>query len=506
MILGYPLSCPIGDTDDLVQLEAATIKFGVISCFAFARTGYGGFNWALFCDGLFNRYIQLKEGVIDRFDVVPFDMNKEKHSLTLESIGNWEEIPAGTAVGLIHVEFEEAHGDSVLALITANQNYLVSGDLNSSFSSWVLTGLRRGFNVSQGVHKTRGTLQISLTQSGGVNTLTLTAGGVIQASGSRTGNGSITLAEQNDSGVSGSVTIAYVSDVAALLHIRWPKSYSAEIDSQTAEIDDNGVSNKFEARIRGVSNGTHNLTITPISDTGVSHTPTVVSSVVVANPPAPPTALRLQNLPSDYLATHIEWAASADADTYNVYDSDLNEPTDILNVIANQAGITYTLPAITQAAGIRRVIVEALKSGVESGERFCLEIEYDSIGVIIKPRPSAPDFTIRPTTSGLTVNFDYRYSRRLEQGNATKLAVFLVSEANFAAFDGSGVADKEIALSADDLINGADTVIASITGVWNLFIFGENATGERSIIQSGVRLWLDSDAESAVPASAEVGV
>ena len=97
-------------------------------------------------------------------------------------------------------------------------------------SNWNLTGLQQGLNTAlvQG-HPTWGRLTLALSVAGGNCTVTLSSSGTVVASGTAAIGGSpfnVTLSAQNNSGLSGSVTVSNtVTSVASgTVDIRWPAS------------------------------------------------------------------------------------------------------------------------------------------------------------------------------------------------------------------------------------------------------------------------------------------
>lgn len=507
---GYPFSVPFGDPDDIVQINAVRKTTASYACEAFAKPGWGGFNWAIYVDDSFYSIVTLLEGVTEYFSVTPHDFNKLLHSFSLEAIGNWSFVPSNTAVGSAHFQYEEDFGDTVLVQWTANQNYLVVGDLTAALSAWSLTGLRRAKNVATADVATRSKLNVTVTQSGADNTVQLLLGAQVVASGVRTGDGVVTLTEQNDSGLSGTVTVAYTSDVSAVLLARWPKTYTIAVTGgETFTVNDDGLANKFEFKIVGLAPATYTVTITPMSDTGQAHTATVIPSIVVQDVPDPTAFIALQAAPGDYLATNIEWLPSYTAGvTYEVYDSALDEPTIVTASIASPAVTTLTLPAIALGAGKRRVIVESKKAGIESGARQSITIEYDAAGAIVLLRPNIVRYSLIDVTAGWTVNFRYEYDRTEARGNATKVAAFIVTEANLAAFDASGVADATIALPNEVVTFASGSVAGLADGVRYLFVLAEKADGTRGVLDKtkGIRVWLDNDTEAAITGSTEVAI
>lgn len=88
-----------------------------------------------------------------------------------------------------------------------------AGDAASQLSAWYLTGITDSFIATGNI------LYWSLTNVDTTRTVKLYSNsamtaGYLVAQGSRTGDGSITLAEQNDSGISGTVTVAFTIDDA----------------------------------------------------------------------------------------------------------------------------------------------------------------------------------------------------------------------------------------------------------------------------------------------------
>lgn len=94
----------------------------------------------------------------------------------------------------------------------SGQTTTVAGDTASSLTLFTITGATSS--------NTNGyKLYWKLTNSGSTRTINVykdAAGSNLVASGSRTGDGSITLTQQNTSGISGSVTVAYTTDETTL--------------------------------------------------------------------------------------------------------------------------------------------------------------------------------------------------------------------------------------------------------------------------------------------------
>lgn len=108
------------------------------------------------------------------------------------------------------------------------------GDSGNQLSSWVLTGWTTANTLN-------GRLYWSLTNSGSNRTIRLYRHKSMNsayevASGTRSGDGSITISQVNSSGISGSVTVAYTaddSDTANILYMEMPQVAKADASDTT---------------------------------------------------------------------------------------------------------------------------------------------------------------------------------------------------------------------------------------------------------------------------------
>lgn len=103
--------------------------------------------------------------------------------------------------------YEWGGGVAVASAITG-PTVTEAGDASNQMSSWVINGATAGETNSFVLYWT-------LTDSGGDRTVNVykdSGGSNLVATGTRTGDGSVTLTEQNSSGITGSVTVAYSGD------------------------------------------------------------------------------------------------------------------------------------------------------------------------------------------------------------------------------------------------------------------------------------------------------
>lgn len=126
----------------------------------------------------------------------------ERWSVTCSRLGG-----LGTAVTGEEFESESA---GVKFTISAQEDITETGDENNQLSGWSFTGAKKGLNTDP-----NGKLYVTLTDTAGTRTVSCykDAGRTqLVCQGSRSGNGTVTLTQQNGSGLSGSVSVAYVAN------------------------------------------------------------------------------------------------------------------------------------------------------------------------------------------------------------------------------------------------------------------------------------------------------
>jgi hypothetical protein len=246
-------------------------------------------------------------------------------------------------------------------------------------SNWNLSGLQQGLNTAlvQG-HPAWGRLGLTLAVSGGVVTVSLTSSGTLVASGSATILGtpfSVTLSAQNNSGISGSVTVS--NTVATVtngtLDIRWPASIQIlrdNTDPPTTVRDNvlfNGTNSVRWTEPADLTAGIWYYRTQPVSDTGVLGTQSATVPITTTGRPAPPTNLAYSS--GNAAATVLAFTASATPGaTYRAYLARTIGGVLSLNDIqatAAAGATSITLPAISAYPGFAYVVVRAVVSGVE---------------------------------------------------------------------------------------------------------------------------------------------
>ena len=132
--------------------------------------------------------------------------------VTTEGAEHWSDVSSGlgslgTAVSGTEFESESA---GVAFTIDAQETISEFNDDSSQLDNWSFTGAERGSNTDSA-----GKVYVSLSDSGGTRTVSVykdSGRTQLVAQGQRSGDGSVTLAEQGGSGLSGSVDVTYTTD------------------------------------------------------------------------------------------------------------------------------------------------------------------------------------------------------------------------------------------------------------------------------------------------------
>ncbi len=179
------------------------------------------------------------------------------------------------------------------------------------------------------------------------------------------------------------------------------------MSTATATVVDNGLSEILPFTIGPAPAGAYTLTITPISDGGITGT-AVTSPVTIGGAPLPPGVATYVSGASN--ATVITFAASATAGAgYNVYvPQEIGGPTFIeapaLSYSASDyttAGGVFTMPFFASAAGDITFFVTSVLNGFESAYQK-VTVTYIADGTVFAPAPNVPQVTFNnpAVTSG----------------------------------------------------------------------------------------------------------
>lgn len=376
---------------------------------------------------------------------------------------------------------------------------------NANLSAWALAGLT--YNLSDRIAgaATRGTLTFSITVAGGTATATLSNRGGVLASGSNAVPGTITLAEQNNSGLSGTVAAgAGTVTWAGLLYFRWPASieiYRAAANPPTVKIGSQnfaGFDTTDYVDTAALAAGTYYYRTRFLSDTDEEGSYSAATAEAIPGLPGAPGASAYKS--GNAAATVLSFTASATVGaTYRAYIMGIGGSfIDVTNIAATAAaGATQiTLPALSGYPGTAQAVVRAVYGGLEEKNGAAVSLEYDVAGAYVPPRPAAPGVASYSTSAGLTLTVTGTYSQGNALGVATVLQLFTRAPGgsyNYASPDATGT------LAAAGAVKMA-TMTATLAAGWHYFVVGSaTATGVQSAATSAEYQSFVSDVVLSAP-------
>ena len=288
------------------------------------------------------------------------------------------------------------------------------GEANPDLSSWSLTGLTP-LNMEKGLCVTRNRLTFDMATDGDT-TITLYCNKGAVATGTVTAPGTLTLAEANDSGISGTVVVGAAPTDAtdSILHVRWPEYMSilrGTASPPTVAVDSFYFVGELESLWTepvALTPTTYYYKLRPYSDTGDVGTDSAVITIILPAPPVAPSALAYAS--GNAAETVLSFTPSTTVGaTYRLYLKKIADVYMNLVTVAATAAAeaeAITLPAITGYAGTVRVILRAINGGVEEKNTVELDLEYDAAGAFVPARPPVPGIVDYSVASGLTVSID----------------------------------------------------------------------------------------------------
>lgn len=441
MRYGMRYSSAYGAVDDMVlSLDVSPLPqggaVGVESLFA---SGYGNRYGILYQDGVKSSHDYIEEGVKQNSILFAPDLD-DFTNVFLEDGGDWAD--ADYDPNFNALDFEALVGDQGTVEWLARPSIQIRGDTSSQLSSLSISGLKRFTNVVQVPKKPQwGELRVAISNpSGTTYTVSVYQGTELVCEGSRTGNGVITLDEQNLSGVSGSVTITFTAAVTVgtiFFDCIWPKSYQIHYSTSALSFPrtpedtvlDDGFSNYFRYTSTRQSAGTYNVAIVSVSDTNTARTTTAATGTweLVSIPGFP---IRVSYYDGNSTNTRIRFTAPDANSTYNIYTSQtVGGPIDMSATAATEtAGSGEHIVALPSfgagITGTHRILVRTVSTGGDEEKGgYLLEIEYSS-GTRLRPRPNTP--TIKSVSkSGRTLTVVAVYDDTKAKTPASYLQLFV---------------------------------------------------------------------------------
>jgi hypothetical protein len=325
-------------------------------------------------------------------------------------------------------------------------------------SGWAsITGLRRFTNcLPVSGRPTWGRLSYSLSDSGGTRIVTLSNGSTTVSSGSRAGDGSVTLASVTG-GVSGDVSVTYTGAESGYVYFTWPAAYAIHWNTGSgftgadfprtadATVRDDGQSNTHYYQSTVMSAATYYVVVHQVDDNGNESTGLTGggTAITVYAPPRAPSGLAY--VTGDVSNTTITFSGATGATGYLIYDShsgvmDLSAPT----TAASDSGSQVLTGIVAGYSGYRYVIVRSTIGGSDDGNSDQLRIEYSG-GVVVLPRPPAPGVGLNIHTSGRTISIPTTITLAESEANPAYVELFLW-RADTGSFDsGSPISTGVIA-------------------------------------------------------------
>jgi len=309
-------------------------------------------------------------------------------------------------------------------------------DAETYTSSWALTGIKRSNTLPESGHRLWTYLTFSLDVTGGNVTVTVSRDGQTVCSGTGATGGSITLTAQNSSGISGSVTVAggAVDVSSAKLFFRWPKEMKilrgiSDPPSSVAHTYPYDEADEVTwTEPTNLAAGTYYYRIQPVSETGDDGTVSASKSTLIPGTPEPPTNVAYASGNAGAVTINFTPSTTPGA-THRAYASNVGGVLDPFTAVATAAAgaTSITLPAITGSPGYAYVVIRAVNgSDEDKNASGTVELEFDSGGTYIPPRPNAPEIALESIviTSGRSLAVTGVYPVLDEKGVATELRLY----------------------------------------------------------------------------------
>jgi hypothetical protein len=290
-----------------------------------------GRYFALYVNGIYqgNRLAPL---VGDLEALFPLEVGGDITAIWVEDAGKWPNFnPA------VYHPFHEAvraeQGTSRRVLMKWKECYRLStirGD--TQLSSITITGAQRGVNVAsiEGM-PARGRLSYSIVDVSGTRIVRWHAGSTLVAEGSRSGDGAVTCAAMNGSGLSVACTVTYTADLTpgiAYCDLIWPASYQIHYSTGALSYPRSPEDTVYDTGAVGyvyltplLTGSSYNYNVVPVDDNGNEQSgPSAPSDspLAVNQPPAAPT---ITGVTGNAAATTVNWTTGESGCTYDIYYS-----------------------------------------------------------------------------------------------------------------------------------------------------------------------------------------
>lgn len=485
-------------TAQILATKVDAVGGSTIRIRANVRSDYKGKYFSLFVNGVYTgkNYPVPDNGALEVFYIC--HPGTTVGSAWFEDAGQWavfnddyepdDQVIADEALTAMRIQMKWEAPYEITAVRNDTQLTLIT-----------ITGAKRGVNVAKTSFTTRGKLHYQiLTSSSGDYIVRWWAGRTLVAEGSRTGNGELTCDEINDSGLSIVCTITFTGNVnpgTAFLEVVWPTSYQVHY-STGALVYPRAPENRrydigedeLDFLTPVLAGGTYNWNILPEDDCGDIQTTLIVaptSLIINAAPEAPV----ITSVTGSAAALLVNWTVGEAGCTYRVFSSFPNCATNIgdFSVPAIKTTIAdatfQLLDPVINYPGIVRIIVRATKTGVEENIDKVYEVELDSTGAIVNPRPNRANPQRITVAAGRIISVDTAISTDDTVGTATFLDLFVVALASTTAINPE-VDVPQASVALDAAVNGVQrktiSYAVAASGWYRLVVTARTTAGGKS--------------------------
>jgi len=440
MLWGLPWSAMWGTEDEMIEsMTVAVLPDGPVVTFN-PHVGYD--QWFLLeIDGVVQGSAIYgrngRENIASGFWSSP----DAEHVISLVPIGDW-----AIDVGVPYQQdlYQEVRAERINVTITSVPDYATFNE-SGQLTNWSLTGVKRFSNCEPVKFRpTWGQFDVVISNVSSTRTVKLQVNGTEVGTASRTGDGELTFAAVNNSGIAGTVDIVFTTAETGQLAVRFPAKYAVHFKNSAftapdfprpnpeGTVFDDGHSNEFVFTSARQTADTYRVVTHQIDELANESTGLFgggATQVTVAVP-EPPTLLAYTSGGDQSPATTIQWTASTTSGaTYNIYDSEATGILDLGTITLTEGAgtgtITKLLNNITASfTGTRFIVVRSLDGGIEEGNSVILQIEY-AAGVRIEPRPPRPRALEPITTVGRKITVPVVVRVDPTKGTPATLELFL---------------------------------------------------------------------------------
>jgi hypothetical protein len=340
-------------------------------------------------------------------------------------------------------------------------------DQAGQLANWSVSGLVRSAPRFDPLGPRTGRLYVRLTDSGGQRTVDLfedDARSSLVATGTRSGDGVVTLSESGGSGISGQVSVTYSEDDADIeLEVTWAPEYPVYWDGGSGVISfaaplavlrDAGE-DQLQFLSAALADGAYKFAVGARDEAGNESAPTADLPVTISTWPDPPTDLTVTYTGAGgYTLTWTD-SPSPDVTKYRVYVSAADQPIEYssFTVEVNPGIETYDGSGLS-AAGEYRFAVRAFDGTYEERNTYEVAVELNAQLNQISPKPNVPHNLLATPQSGGDIRVSCRYDRILEQAVATEIRVYWDA--------GSGTIDFATPMATVPLVEGPNYASVSV--------------------------------------------